>query len=379
MRRQFENCDSNAHVRNLDRARLAIRQVARCVRISRIPTIIVAIRVACALKIRGCDDLHSTVPTRPDTTKRGVRGTILKIRRTSINSFYAKRIRAAYQKEFETLHKPRIKALIKGFQSAGLPVPVLSVCGRGTQEIRFTQLLRYFLDPHEPHGLGSRLLEVAFAEEVRKVGSEPVAWKDARVQAEIDLGPTIRSGGQAQGNVLDLLVVVGDLAILLEQKILSAESVGSQEQEEALTERPTERDMTQLGGYSCAFKKARDRLAPDAQRIVKIFLTPDRTPAKDAQSEWKSISHEDLIRRFLTANRKELSSVARHNLVMFLWDLLCGPMGLTHQLRALVPMLQQVMANADNGRLEQYLRWRRENHGELDLIMDTLKILQEET
>lgn len=377
MQRQFGNCDSDAHALDLDRARLAIRQVTRCVRISRLPTIIVAIRAACALNIRGGDDLHSTVPMQPDTTTR-VRSAIRVIRRTSINSIYAKRIRTAYQKEFETLYKPRIQALITGFQSTGLPVPVLSACGRGTQEIRFTQLLRHFLDPHEPHGLGSRLLEAAFAQEVREKGDEPVAWKDAKVRAEVDLGSTIRGGGQAQGNVLDLLVVVGNVAVLLEQKILSAENVVSQERDEDRAERPTS-DMTQLGRYSCAFKQARDRLAPSAQRIVMIFLTPDGALAKDPKSEWKSITHGDLIRRFLNADRKELSSVARHNLVMFLWDLACGPLGLIHRLRAIVPMLDRAMADADKGRLGQYFRLRRENYGELDLIMETLKILQEET
>lgn len=378
MQRQFGNCDSDAHALDLDRACLAIRQVTRCVRISRLPTIIVAIRAACALNIRGGDDLHSTVPTQPDTATR-VRSAIRVIRRTSINSIYAKRIRTAYQKEFETLYKPRIQALITGFQSTGLPVPILSACGRGTQEIRFTQLLRHFLDPHEPHGLGSRLLEAAFEQEVREKGDEPVAWKDAKVWAEVDLGSTTRSNDQAQGNVLDLLVVVGDVAVLLEQKILSAENVVSQRREEDLAERPTMSDMTQLGRYSRAFEQARDRLAPGAQRIVMIFLTPDRTLAKDPQSEWKSISHGDLIRRFLNANREKLSPVARHNLIMFLWDLACGPLGLIHILQAIVPMLDRAMADADKGWLGKYFRWRREDHSELDLIMETLEILQEGT
>jgi hypothetical protein len=376
MRRQFGNCDSDAHALDLDRARLAIRQVAHCVRISRLPTTIVAIRAAGALKMRGGDDLHLTVPTQPDTTKR-VRDAIRVIRRTSINSIYAKRIRAAYEKEFEALYKPRIHALVTGFRSTGLPVPVLSACGRGTQEIRFTQLLRHFLDPHEPHGLGTRLLEVAFAEEVRERGDEPVAWETAEVRAEVDLGSTTRSSGQPQGNALDLLVVAGDVAVLLEQKILSAENVVSQGREEDRAERPTMSDIAQLGRYSRAFKQTRDRLAPGAQRIVMIFLTPERALAKDPQSEWKSISHGDLIRRFLNADREKLSPVARHNLVTFLWDLTCGPLGLTHRLRAIVPMLERVVADADKGRLGQYFRWRRENHAELDLIMETLEILQE--
>ncbi len=376
MRRQIGNCDSDAHPLDLDRARLAIRQVAHCVRINRLPTTIAAIRAAGASKMRGRDDLHSPAPTQPATTKR-IRDAIRVIRRTSINSIYAKRIRAAYEKEFKALYRPRIHALVTGFRSTGLPVPVLSACGRGTQEIRFTQLLRHFLDPHEPHGLGSRLLEAAFAEEIRERGDEPVAWKDAEVRAEVDLGSTTGSSGQLQGNVLDLLVVAGDLAVLLEQKILSAENVFSQGREEAREEQPTVNDITQLERYSRAFNRTRNRLAPGAQRIVMIFLTPKRALAKDPQSEWKSISHADLIRRFLNVDRAKLSLVARHNLVTFLWDLTCGPLGLTHRLREIVSMLGRVEADADKGRLGEYFRWRRENHGELDLIMETLDLLQE--
>lgn len=44
---------------------------------------------------------------------------------------------------------------------AGMPLPVLSICGRGTQEIRYSKYLGFFLDGSKSHGLGSRYLEAA--------------------------------------------------------------------------------------------------------------------------------------------------------------------------------------------------------------------------
>ena len=41
---------------------------------------------------------------------------------------------------------------------AGMPLPVLSICGRGTQEIRYSKSLGYYLDGSKSHGLGSRYL-----------------------------------------------------------------------------------------------------------------------------------------------------------------------------------------------------------------------------
>src|SRR5690554_6702965 len=41
---------------------------------------------------------------------------------------------------------------------AGIPLPVLSLCGHGTQEIRYSKYLSFFLDGSKPHGLGTRYL-----------------------------------------------------------------------------------------------------------------------------------------------------------------------------------------------------------------------------
>ena len=191
-----------------------------------------------------------------------LRRAIREIRRKSISSRYARRIRAAYRREYEVRHAATISALVRGYCETGLPVPFLSVCGRGTQEIRFTKLLRYFLDPREPHGLGYRLLEAGFGKLVREVDDKPVEWSAATVAAEVDLGNIEGSAGEQQGNKLDLLVVAGDVAVLLEQKILSAEDVGRPVQDEVGSEGAAKTFMTQLARYADAFEKGRYRFHP---------------------------------------------------------------------------------------------------------------------
>lgn len=64
----------------------------------------------------------------------------------------AARIRKAGLEDFETRELPRFKRLREALSGAGLPLAALSICGFGTAEVRYTQLLRYFLDPQGQHG-----------------------------------------------------------------------------------------------------------------------------------------------------------------------------------------------------------------------------------
>lgn len=41
----------------------------------------------------------------------------------------------------------------------GIPLPVLTICGKGTREIRFTEYLSFFLNPNNAHGLQFKLLK----------------------------------------------------------------------------------------------------------------------------------------------------------------------------------------------------------------------------
>lgn len=137
------------------RAHIAMRQVIRCVRLRRLPLTIAAIRSASVARLRMSNEANAVTAVPPNRVKR-LQNAIRSIRRASIATRYAGRIRNAYRKEYEDHHKRKIRELVNGYRSDGLPVPFLSVCDRGTQEIRFTKLLRHFLDPSEPHGLVSR-------------------------------------------------------------------------------------------------------------------------------------------------------------------------------------------------------------------------------
>jgi hypothetical protein len=322
------------------------------------------------------NEANAVTAVPPNRVKR-LQNAIRSIRRASIATRYAGRIRNAYRKEYEDHHKRKIRELVNGYRSDGLPVPFLSVCDRGTQEIRFTKLLRHFLDPSEPHGLGSRLLEAGFGDLVREARGYSIDWAKVHVWAEVVLGETVTLNGKPQGNRLDILVVVRDVAILLEQKILSAEDVVFQAQDGREPQQAIEGVDTQLKRYSDAFESSRGRLAPGANYVIKVFLTPAGWSAKDTGGGWRSMSHGELISRFMKIDQSGLAPVARHNLFMLLWDLACGPLELTEYLRAVVPVLEHMDEEAEMGEFGPYLNWRRETDDELFLFMQMLDFLQE--
>jgi hypothetical protein len=63
-------------------------------------------------------------------------------------------IRQTINRNFELEERAQYQLLLNAFKGGGLPLASLSICGQGTREIRYTQLLRYFFDPNELHGLG---------------------------------------------------------------------------------------------------------------------------------------------------------------------------------------------------------------------------------
>lgn len=68
-----------------------------------------------------------------------------------------KRIVESYYDSWENEHLP----LIKEFYSKAtrsIPILVLSVCGTGTQEIRYSKYLAYFLAENSLYGIGNKFL-----------------------------------------------------------------------------------------------------------------------------------------------------------------------------------------------------------------------------
>jgi hypothetical protein len=216
-------------------------------------------------------------------------------------------IHTAALKQFHSEERHLIAVLNKALSGAGVPLAALSVCGRGTEEVRFTKLLAYFLDPRKPHGLHNELLRAFLEPELQGVvppGALP-NWDAARVDAEYDL----KSGGKT-GSIIDILIRMPSCNIFIEEKILSAESNND--------------GTTQLARYTEAIGSNPEFC--HAPRLL-IFLTPHGREASD--SNWQPLSHGEFFSRAARLlNKDGITRTARHNLCCLLWDLLMGPMSI---------------------------------------------------
>jgi len=267
--------------------------------------------------------------------------------------------------DFELRDRPRYERLLRAIRGEGIPLAALSVCGRGTREIRYTQLLRYFLDPNEPHGLGSRVLAAAvgpqFVESRRDVDNPN--WDTARVDAEYPLGEIESSKGKIIACVVDLLIQLGNHVVLIEHKVNSPESgvIASGE-------------ASQLKRYSLALEKNLPHLA--SRDVVKILLTPEgRAPREDM--DWLPLSHQQLVDRIsLLLDDRSLSVVSRHNLCSFLWDLLSGPLAVDQAKRAeLSKRLSEIMQ--DSRRYLTFRRWCTEHMPNLRHLVRIVEVCYE--
>jgi hypothetical protein len=81
----------------------------------------------------------------------------------------------------------------------GIPTPALSVCGRGTQEIRFTKYFSYYLDESKLHGMNDQLLKSVFMKEALEQELEPNWHSNCRVYSEFNLGKVQGSEHYQQG------------------------------------------------------------------------------------------------------------------------------------------------------------------------------------
>lgn len=240
-----------------------------------------------------------------------------------------------------------------GAVDAGLPVPALSACGRGTREIRYTQLLGYYLEPARPHGLRDSLLRGAFGRDLGLLlGHEP-DWSGARVLTEEYLGEVEGWGGC----YLDLLIEIpaDSACIAIEQKIHSAEGSGPE-------------DKRQLRSYSDALERAR----PGSKaRLLKVFLTPDGTTPRDPS--WRALSHSDLLTRLVgVLHGPELGATARHNLRALLWDLLMGPLATQEDTwDELVRRAQEAVG--DERAYLRFLRWNPSAVPAFSLMLDLVE------
>ena len=190
------------------------------------------------------------------------------------------KLRSHLLDDFKRNEWPRFQMLNEIFEKdQGLPVPTLSVCGEGTAEVRFTKLLAYFFDSRNPHGLGGLLTRAVFAPEFEDGENMPFAHCTA--QSEVWLGVSQMSDNKEVNNYLDIQVTVGDVCIMVEQKINSGEG---EDQLPRYTKRVSERENAKC-----------------------FFLTPEGKTGKD--KKWQSLSHRDLFCRMASVlNRHALST-----------------------------------------------------------------------
>jgi PD-(D/E)XK nuclease superfamily len=223
-----------------------------------------------------------------------------------------KRIRKTALADFEERELPRFRRLHHALAVTGVPLAALSVCGYGTAEARYTQLLRYFLDPRAAHGLKARVLRAVLKPEMEDAGVplDAIDYEGAKVEAEVALGKVARRSNE-QGCVLDLLISFDGFHVPIEHKITSPES-GSIARDQ----------YTQLERYTRAIEAHRADIRRD--RSLWLFLTPNRKLPK-VDSHWRPVSHGDLVIRCLSILEQELGDVARFNLCSLVWDLLTGP------------------------------------------------------
>lgn len=182
--------------------------------------------------------------------------------------------------------------------SQGIPVAALSVCGKDTQGIKYNKYLAYFLDPSSQHGLGDKLLK-AF---MNLTGEDTDG---------LDLSHCIvETEKWMVGYSCDISITGQEYCILIEQKLLSPESIGK------------DTEVYRLRRYNEAISNNEEL---KNMKIIKIYLTSAvRVP--ESLENWHVITQKSItewgIKLF---EDNTLSSTARSNLVRFLLDLSPGP------------------------------------------------------
>ena len=210
----------------------AIGRIRRIVRRSQLPGIIARIRaLKPAAVAQTTDDTLSAHMEEPEARQARLRAAVDRIGRAVQNKrLQCKKselpktiaaIKAAFLSDYRP-SKPAYARFLTAATKLGLPVPALSVCGTGTREIRYTQLLAYYLDPRAMHGLGDRICRAVLGPEVAAFGVYDASWLEAEVAPEFDLG-NVSFGKVQSGNQLDILIKLPECTVMIEHKIGSAE------------------------------------------------------------------------------------------------------------------------------------------------------------
>ena len=184
----------------------------------------------------------------------------------------------------------------------GIPTPVLYVCGKGTEEIRYTKYLAYYLDLNQNHGLKDKLFKEIFSKIIKRYNLQITNYK---VLAEQEIGSYTENEENIR-NDCDIVINSQNFNIFIEQKILSSESIN------------TKTKLKQLERYDIAISN-NDNYS--GKQNIKIYLTPEKKE-NFSSNDWLNITHKEIINSCLNVIEKEtLSEIAKNNLLSLLSDL----------------------------------------------------------
>lgn len=214
-------------------------------------------------------------------------------------------IKKSFTTDFEKYELSKIEILHQKIEN-GIATPVLYVCGKGTQEIRYTKYLAYFLDYKNNHGLDKLLFETLFNQYLIDFSIDIKQDTDYKIIDEFYL-PLNIDGKEIVNNSIDIAILSNDFNIFIEQKIHSGESINPKT------------ELSQLVRYGNAIENAFPK-----QNNIKIFLTPTGQIPENTNN-WIGLSHIELVEKAMQLLNSNLSNIAKSNLRSFLMDLSIGP------------------------------------------------------
>lgn len=237
--------------------------------------------------------------------------------------------------------------------AAGLPTPVLSVCGQGTREIRWTKYLSYFLNPEARHGLGDRFVRAIIDGRMGKLINSLGPYQVEKVNNEVFIGKIY-----GDGCICDIVIETNRFTIFIEQKILSGEGTSS------------EFGLAQLDKYT---KVIRESEKFNSLPCYKIYLTPNGVVPDKNIHDWLPMRHSDIVRFGIELLQEgKLGQVAWGNLYRLLIDLAIGPVGqVQEELDELILLTDRLVANGFDWCL--FTRYRRL----MDLNSAFIRIIRE--
>lgn len=266
-------------------------------------------------------------------------------------------IRRSYHDDWEARRMGEGRRLLASL-AGGVPVPVLSVCGHGTAETRYTHYLAYFLSPSRPHGLGARYLEglLSLMRLSNPSVPEDIAATEATVAAEVFIGNAPGREGRRVGCTCDVVVTGPRHVLFIEHKVKAGQSVN-----------PNSADR-QLKRYDIAIDNN-----PEYRGLsqTRVYLSP-RGGGTSGLYDWLGLSHNDLAQTGLALLREGgLSLTAGENLRRFIMDVLLGPYEQAEdEIRELEARAMSATQGVDSGARLRFDRMVDRNRLLVDLLLE---------